>query len=513
MLHQYQVLPQVTARERDVWEMNEIVGYLVSFLSGAGVIGALLVWSLNNYKKIEALAAWFYRTFSWASHRFEYGSVATNIQTKVNSFGEELNKSAGNVLPHAMKIEWTKNAKEVETSLRKGEIIVTMDYSQNQDRNLVISTLAYLGKDLLPRVRPYVDKTLMKATDFTVAKNIFVSGKQDSAISFFFENYLEPEIEKEPQLRYFCTILDRLERVGFFSRILLRELKYMGEKVFPATPDSVTRHESGDFAEFLARVATRERGEDVCLTFARSRIRTSIMLIARQETKKWGLRPYRRRTQINLDRGIEHMYICARGAENISIANLITNEQRKAKRLEILARHRFVEIVEAEEFNVTLIACTLNLPRPSGAIIEPSSVVYRLLEEHIEELCDGRIEVVALARQPGVKSKIMVRSLSDDVNALHCCTQQMRLEAMEIALAGEKLEFVPWSKDPKEMIVASLVPLDRNHVQKVITSFETQQAIVVVDRPIAKQIAVGRGGENVKCAEELTGWRIAVILP
>lgn len=492
--------------------MDKIIGHVLTFLSGGTVVAVLVIWGLNNLDKVGKIAAWFYRAFSWTHRKWEYGNVATNVQAVVNTVVEALNREAPDTLPHAMKIEWARTAQDVEAFLRDGEIIVTMDYSPNRDRNLVVSTLAYLDKGLLPRARPYIDKILMRATDFTVAKSVFMSAKRSSAISFFFENYLEPEIEEEPLLRDDCTLLDRLQEAGFFSRIFLRQLHHTGAKVFPATPDDATRQESRDFAEFLERIATRERGEEtqVGLTFVRSRIRTSVMLIAREETKVWGTKAYTRRTQINLDRGIEHMYICARGVTNISLAIEVANEQEKAGKLRVLARHNFLQTIEGKEYTAICIVCAMNLLTPSIAALEPSSVLYRLLEEHIEELFDGRIEVVALARQQGVRSKIAVRSLANGIDALSCCTEQARLVAIESTLGGEQLEFIQWSNDPKLLIVASLSPLNADHVLEVITDVETRQAIVRVDSWKAKRRALGRGDQNLKCAMELTGWQITV---
>lgn len=492
--------------------MDKIIGYVVTFLGGGTAVAVAVRWGLNNLDKLEKVAAWFYRTFSWAYKKWEYDNVATNVQATVNSVGEALNREAPDVLPHAMKIEWTKSAEAVEASLRDGEIVVTMDYSPNRDRNLVVSTLAYLRKGLLPRARPYVDKILMTATDFQVAKNTFISARQGSAVPFFFENYLEPEIEKEPQLRDDCTLLDRLQGAGFFSRIFLRQLHHMGDKVFPATPDEASRQESRDFAQFLEKIAMKERGEDVPggLTFARSRIRASVMLVARRETKIWGTQPYTRRTQINLDRGIEYMYIKARGADNIGLAEEVASEQERAGRLRVLGSYEFLETVEDKEYTAACIVCAMNLLMRPKVAMEPSSVLYRLLEEHIEELRDGRIEVVTLVRHQGVKSKIAVRSLTDGIDAVRCCTEQARLTAMESALGGEQLEFIQWRNDPESLIVTSLTPLDPNHVLEVITDTETRQAIVRVDWWKEKRKALGRNNQNVRCAMELTGWQIVV---
>jgi len=234
------------------------------------------------------------------------------------------------------------------------------------------------------------------------------------------------------------------------------------------------------------------------------------MLVARQETKLWGTGAYARRVQIDLDRGIEYMYICARRADNISLAKQIADEQEKTGRLRVLGQYPFSQIVEGKEYNAVCIVCAMNLLTRPKAALDPSSVLYRLLEEHIEELRDGRIEVVAIARQQGVKSKIAVRPLASGVNALRCCTEQARLEAIESVLGDEQLEFIQWSNNPESLIVASLTPLDPDRVLEMSLDPEKHQAIVKVDGWKAKRQALGRGDQNVRCAMELTGWQITV---
>lgn len=492
--------------------MNEIVGYVISFLGGGGIVAFLIIWGLRNLDKVEVLGAWFYRTFCWAFRKWEYNRAATDVQAAVNTVGEAVNREAEDALPHAMKIEYAKTTQDAEAFLRDGKIIVTMGHSPDRDRNLVVSTIAYLSKGLLPRVRPYVDNVLMRATDFAVAKRIFASTGRSTVVSFFFQNYLEPEIQVEPQLQRDCTLLDGLERVGFFSRIFLKQLTYLGDKVFPATPDDFTQQETRDFAEFLTNIAAKERGEDVAggLTFGRSRIRVSVMLVAREKTRMWGAEPYVRRTKINLDAGIENMYICARGAENISLAEQVASEQETVGRLRVITRHRFSQTIDGERINAVCIVCALNLMVPSRAVSEPSAVLYQLLEEHVEELRGGLLEVVAIARHLGVKSKIAVRPLADGIDAVACCTRAAELEATRAVLGDEPIEVMEWHNEPESMIVASLTPLNPNDVVEVSIDTEKKQCIVKVKGWKAKRKALGRGDQNVKCAMELTGWQIAV---
>jgi len=491
--------------------ISDILKYLPYLLPVGFVMTFLITWLVvTHLNEIERIVAWLYRMFSWINQRFEYGNVATNIQASVNTISEEVDRIVPGVLPYAMRIQWAKNAHDIETVLENGDVIVTMDYSRNWDRNLVVATLAYLEIALLPMTRIYIDETLRKATDFTVARQIFTSCINRLPMNFFIQNYIKPEIERDPQLRDDYTILGKLQDAGFLSRIFLQQMYYFGMKIYPSIPDEVNYQECHDFALFLKEIAIRKIGEEVTLNFIRSKIRMSILLIASGSTKVYGIKPYLRRVKINLNRGIEHMYICARRANNISLAKQVAKEGEKANQLKIIRQHNFLQIIEKEEISAICIVCAMNLLTAPRHKLDSSDIVYRLLEEHIEELNVGQIEVITLSREEGIKTKVAVRSLVNGIDAINCCTEQERLKSIETALGGEKIEFIKWSNDPKSFIIASLTPMKPNKAIEVSTNLEKKQAIVKVDGEQAKSLALGIGNQNLNCAMQLTGWQITV---
>jgi len=496
--------------------INNIILYfknniIVSFGSGAITTAIILLWCFCNLDKIERFFAFLYRTFSWISTKLEYGKIAFNIQAAVNNVGNEINNNCNEVLPYAMKIKWAKSAKDAEAFLRNGEIIITMDYSPNSDRNLVVSTLAYLEKGLLPVARPYIDESLMKATDYTVAKKIFSANYGALPMNYFLQNYLKPEIESDPLLQKDCSLLDNINEAGFLSTIYLRQIQLFGNKVYPSYPNPSIKKESRSFAAFLERIATRNFGEYTNLTFAHSRIRVHILLVAQEETKYWGTEAYLRRIKINLDRGIEYTYICARGSENVSLANEIAIEAQKAGHLKIITKNRFLQFFNNKELSSICIVCAMNLLTSPGYDIDNLSKLYRIIEENVKELNEGKVEIVAMATLPGIKSKIAVRSVIDNFNPIKCFTEQSLLNNMESILGGEKLEFIKWSNNPKSLIINSLIPLDPDKAIKIKMDLDRKQAIVVVDSWKSKRKALGRGDQNVACAMELTGWNISVV--
>lgn len=491
--------------------MNEVITNIVSFFVGGGFFVGLVIWCIYNLDKLERIVAWLYRTFSWAHKEWEYGRAASEAQAVINTAGEEINKQAQNILPHAMKIEWAKNAQEVETFLRKGEIIVKMGYSKDRDRNLVVSTLAYVEKGLIPNARPYVDKTLMKASDFAIAKDVFTSAKRDTATSFFLKNCLEPEIAANSQLREDCTLLDQMNKAGFLTRIFLMQIKFLGEKLFPSTPTPVVQRETRSFAEFLIPIATRESGTFQDLDFAKPRIRIKVMLIAREETISRGTALYTRRIKMAQSDGIEYVYICAWGPDNCRWAERVAMEQVTAGRLTILSSNKFTRTFDnGLQATAICIVCALNLKQAPENALEAPGVLRRLLEEHVDEVRDGKVEVVAIARQPGIMSKIVVKELENDLDVISCFTEQLQYGQLGTALGNESLHVIQWHDDPIKRIVASLFPLEADEVTNVRVNEEEKIAYITVRDRAAMKKAIGRKGINVKTANKLTGWYIEI---
>lgn len=491
---------------------NDLIKYITGGFISSGIFYSIIKWIIHNPEKAERKIAWFYRTFNWISKRWDYKNVASNIQANINTCGEKLNKETPGVLPHAMKIDWVKNTNDAQAYLKNGEVIVTIDYSHNQDRNLVVATLAYLEKGLLPNVRPYVDKILMKSTDFIVARNFLKYSNVHSATNYFFENVFKPEIEKNPLLKEDCLLLENLEDIGFFSKIYLRQLKFLGLKLFPSFPNESIKNEIREFAYFLKDIALREPKEFVKLMFHKNKIRVNIMLVARAETKLRGTEAYIQRVDICITKGIEQLYICSRDSDNISLAEEVAENLEYTDKIKILGKYKFVQSINGEDRNALLFVCTLNLLAHKNNDFEKLKIIYTILEENIEELRDDKIMILKIARNPSVKSKVLIASNIHGSDNINCINDEEKIKRIESALNGERIEFVILGNDPKSLIIDSLKPLNPSNVINVETNIERHEAIVTVNSVKAKQKALGYGDQNLKYAMELIDWNIKITL-
>ena len=132
--------------------------------------------------------------------------------------------------------------------------------------------------------------------------------------------------------------------------------------------------------------------------------------------------------------------------------------------------------------------------------------IIKLFEMEVPEVDDGLLEIKAAARDPGMRAKIAVKSNDQRIDPIGTCVgmRGMRVTAVTNELAGERVDIVLWSADPAQFVVGALAPAE---VTSVVVDEEKHCMDVVVD-DANLAIAIGRGGQNVRLASEMTGWAI-----
>ena len=133
-----------------------------------------------------------------------------------------------------------------------------------------------------------------------------------------------------------------------------------------------------------------------------------------------------------------------------------------------------------------------------------------LFETEIPEIADGIIEVMSVAREPGVRAKVAVKTNNPSIGAVGTCVGQMggRIQTIIKELGNEKIDVLEWHEDIKHFISNSLKPAEISNV--LITDEENKQATVVVAKD-QLSLAIGKGGVNVRLSVNLTGWKLNVI--
>ena len=135
--------------------------------------------------------------------------------------------------------------------------------------------------------------------------------------------------------------------------------------------------------------------------------------------------------------------------------------------------------------------------------------MVKLFTMEVPEIYDGIIEIRSVARDPGSRAKIAVISNDSSIDPVGACVgmRGSRVQAVVGELQGEKIDIIPWSSDPANFIVNALQPAE---VAKVVLDEDAERIEVVVpDEQLS--LAIGRRGQNVRLASQLTGWDIDIL--
>lgn len=161
-------------------------------------------------------------------------------------------------------------------------------------------------------------------------------------------------------------------------------------------------------------------------------------------------------------------------------------------------------------------AYILNVDRSArGPQIELSRTcpefLIKLFENEVPEMEQGLLEIKAAARDPGVRAKIAVVAHDKRIDPIGTCVgvRGTRVTAVRNEVGGEAVDIVLWSEDPAQFVIGALAPAQ---VQSIVVDEEKHSMDVVVDEENLA-VAIGRSGQNVRLASELTGWQINIMTP
>ncbi len=135
-------------------------------------------------------------------------------------------------------------------------------------------------------------------------------------------------------------------------------------------------------------------------------------------------------------------------------------------------------------------------------------LLKRLFEIEVPEIFDGIVEIKAVAREAGNRSKIAVSSREDKVDPVGACVgpKGMRVQAVVDQLNGEKIDIIEWNDDPEILVANALNPAEV--IQVLINDTEKVARVIVPDFQLS--LAIGKEGQNARLAAKLTGWKVDI---
>ena len=486
--------------------------FLIGASSTIPVI-ALVIYLFNRPDKFEHWMNLFYRllysvssSFPKFKRKIDRRLVAVSIQDAVNNVCNSINREAPEAIPHALKIQWVKTDAP-DSFISKGIAVVRLKHYDNQDKNIVDSTLIYLKQALLPRVKNYMDRTLCHGCEYKVASKIFINKLDSGAYDFFMKNELAPAVLENKELEEDIKTINNLDSNGIFTRIFLTEVTLTGKKLLGSVPTARIKNELRSFAKFLEIIATKGRDKKEPLTFSGSTIKTAVILVAKHETiSAYGIDPYISRLAKSIKSGCDSIYLSGWGDENVSA---VVNIKRKIEKKMVTVLNRF-DYQLSNEIKAILICAQ---PQSSYLIQKKNyeDEVRTAFAEIVSEIKEDEVEIVNIAREKDIGFKVAVRSNKPDTcNAIHCCIgdNRERIQKLKDRFGDEFISIIDWSEDIEQYIKNSLKPVMQHSIDYIQLNEEDLIANAYVYNKETLRKGGGKKGFNVKLASELTGWHI-----
>jgi N utilization substance protein A len=135
--------------------------------------------------------------------------------------------------------------------------------------------------------------------------------------------------------------------------------------------------------------------------------------------------------------------------------------------------------------------------------------IIKLFELEVPEIEEGLLEIKSAARDPGIRAKIAVKSNDRRLDPIGTCVgmRGSRVQAVTGELGGERVDIVLWSEDPAQFVINALAPAEVNSIR--VDEDKHSMDVVVDEEQLA--LAIGRSGQNVRLASELTGWELNIM--
>jgi small subunit ribosomal protein S1 len=311
--------------------MNKFIDKLIELLQSTGLsitLILLLVFVLivaatkpDNFKiyfgAIWQVLAGPFKFLRKKAIRFQIEGPLTKSLKKISQELPEID------IPE-LKINWVKTD-DLETKLKEGKAIIKLKFENDNSRNIIKATSIYVKDAFLSNSKPYLSPNFTKAIDLTVTKKILLNANlknKGNIIPLFInenKNVSSEVFEK-------CEKFEEIDDNGLFTRVILRELNGLGERLFGRTPKQQHHIESEEFLNFVHNVVIREYDDNTPLVYNNNIFKVGFLLVAKAETyNTYGLEAYYRRIRLSLAKGVKTFYLLAR-TDKVEILEKVATE-------------------------------------------------------------------------------------------------------------------------------------------------------------------------------------------
>lgn len=248
------------------------------------VIVLIALWKLVKWvfpEGVKLFVASLLRKIGYLPLGLKRVVVRNEVEGNLNTVVKEFGREGSRLLPHPASLVWVSPGElSPDSFFRDGRIIIRLDYSENPHRNIVEGALLYCRAGLVPETRRYLWNEFRQALDLAFVNAVLERNDLREGLLYFAQEVTERELQTNPGVQKEYNTLYELHEHGYFTRILLPELRDYAGRVH--TADTRTQHQQWitNFVDFLMEM-TREHphGTKWALDHIRTRFRTSIIIV------------------------------------------------------------------------------------------------------------------------------------------------------------------------------------------------------------------------------------------
>lgn len=262
------------------------------------VVVLVVLWRLIKSlipERAKLFIAYLLRKSGYLPLELKRVVVRNEVEGNLNRAVKEFGCEGSRLLPHPASLVWVSpNEFSPDSFFRDGRIIIRLDYSENPHRNIVEAALLYCRTGLVPETRRYLWDGFRRALDLAFVHAVLERNDLRDGLLYFVQEVIGGELETKASVKTEYNTLQELDERGYFTRILLPELRDYAGRVHSADTRTQHRQWIANFLDFLMQI-TRDQGERA-LDHIQKRFRVSIVIVG----KPWklafeGQRPYLKR--------------------------------------------------------------------------------------------------------------------------------------------------------------------------------------------------------------------------
>ena len=291
----------------------------------------------KNTEKVDFWVAKVERFLIFLGFRRDKKFIQKDVRSKINLASKKINREADGLVTKGVEIIWV-NQENIESFLKKGKVIIRMRPHENHDKNVVNAVTHYVQTGVLHTSKRYLPEKVKEAVNLALIKKILSEESEDStSLEHFGIQNLNPNLESDSELKKNFSIIQKMEEKGLFTRILLREIRILGKKLYPSEASEAVLKETKKFFDFLEPFACHERDGDITdWNFIDRDIQVGIMYVAKREKLNTeGLDPYIKRVRGKFNQGCKKLYLFGRRQNNIqAIKDLVHILQSQDSKIE-----------------------------------------------------------------------------------------------------------------------------------------------------------------------------------